>query len=1209
MRIKDMFEHSIDREITGVVKVGQHDEKVKKEELEEYVVTRELMNHFSMFFERYARSINTPTDNMGVWISGFFGSGKSHFLKILSYILDNDTVAGKNAVDYFVGKSRISESKELLENMRTVSASKTKAILFNVDSKSEATGKSDSNAIVRVFNRVFNEKLGYIGSMPALADLERSLDEEGKYEDFQNTYESITGKAWLDDRHKFKLKRSSVKKTLVEMGYMTEEEATLWVKESVENYSIAIDDFAEKVAQYINRTGERIVFLVDEIGQFISKDSNLMLNLQTITEDLGNRCHGKAWIIVTSQEDIDAMTENIREDGNSSNDFSKIQGRFATRLSLSSVNADEVIRERILKKNEAGEAALREIYRGEEMTIKNVIDFDAPILLKTFENESEFADVYPFIPYQFHLLGDVLNGIRKNSSSMAHMSEGERSMLGAFQVAAKNVMDKDGGILIPFYRFFDNLVSSLDHTHSAVIQRAQDNVKINPDNEKDCFNVNVLKVLFLLKYVDGVPLTVKNIVSLMITDIKEDRAALKERVQEALRILENNLLISEMQGTYEFLTDEEQDINNQIMDRHIQMGDVIGAVTDMVYDQIYTNTRYKLPKFNGRYTFAINQSVDNKPRKTNQNSEIGVRILTPWYIEEGRANIDSRSALLLSAKNCEAVLLLPGNQDRYLKELRTALKIDDYIRNVADPQKGKSTVIRQVKIQESAKHKAEALALLKEAITDAEVFVNGHAVEDIKMKDASAKIGEAIRRLVETHYSKLSYITNAMEEADIRKLLDRRIIKLEGIGETEPNINAVKDVQEYIRLNTAGHMAISMNTINSKFKGSPYGYTDVDIQWLVAKIFKDGHVSATIDKEPITLFNRTQDELTTYFTGRRYLDKLMFLPKSEVEPKKIKAAKEVSKELFKYTETTDDPDRLQEGIRERSTRMQERCTNLKKIAETKMEYPGRDVLNTAIRELKAISEMKNQAEFFNKIEDKHDDLFDLAEDLDPVITFYESEQQRKIFDDYGLRALGFYNTSKEHIVDHELEEIVESITSIIEMSQPYGKLKDLPDLYQKFTSKYSNILEVKAEPVKAIIKSDLESLLDALEGMPYEEKYKDEIENKFNTLIDEVDRQNDISYMLGYKDKADSLVTQYLDRFDKEVIETEEDKEEGNEGREAQPATKPKTPQKITKNLIARQLTTTWRIEKQEDLDKHIENLKKQIEAQIEDGVIVKVQF
>ena len=98
MKVKDMFLRKIDREITGVVKVGQRDDNVKVEELKEYVVTRELARHFDDFFSNYTRSIKTPTDKMGVWISGFFGSGKSHFLKILSYILDNDVAGGKSVL-------------------------------------------------------------------------------------------------------------------------------------------------------------------------------------------------------------------------------------------------------------------------------------------------------------------------------------------------------------------------------------------------------------------------------------------------------------------------------------------------------------------------------------------------------------------------------------------------------------------------------------------------------------------------------------------------------------------------------------------------------------------------------------------------------------------------------------------------------------------------------------------------------------------------------------------------------------------------------------------------------------------------------------------------------------------------------------------------------------------------------------------------------
>ena len=95
MLIKDMFVKPIDRDIRGVVKVGQDDEKIVKNELEEYVVTQEMQKHFRDFFASYARGINDYTDKMGVWISGFFGSGKSHFLKILSYLLDNREVGGK----------------------------------------------------------------------------------------------------------------------------------------------------------------------------------------------------------------------------------------------------------------------------------------------------------------------------------------------------------------------------------------------------------------------------------------------------------------------------------------------------------------------------------------------------------------------------------------------------------------------------------------------------------------------------------------------------------------------------------------------------------------------------------------------------------------------------------------------------------------------------------------------------------------------------------------------------------------------------------------------------------------------------------------------------------------------------------------------------------------------------------------------------------
>ena len=150
MIIKDIFTKPIDRDIKGVIKVGQAEEENIKQELEEYVVTRELKRHFAEFFASYKRGIVGATDKMGVWISGFFGSGKSHFLKILSYLIENRVVDGKPALDYFIDVNKITDPA-VLAVMQLAADTSTDVILFNVDSKGSSTGKQDKDAILNVF--------------------------------------------------------------------------------------------------------------------------------------------------------------------------------------------------------------------------------------------------------------------------------------------------------------------------------------------------------------------------------------------------------------------------------------------------------------------------------------------------------------------------------------------------------------------------------------------------------------------------------------------------------------------------------------------------------------------------------------------------------------------------------------------------------------------------------------------------------------------------------------------------------------------------------------------------------------------------------------------------------------------------------------------------------------------------------------------------
>ena len=80
MPIGDMFERSIQRSINGVIKADQKDDANVWQELDEYVITKELDGHLRGFFERYLSALDNPAEasgNVGVWVSGFFGSGKS----------------------------------------------------------------------------------------------------------------------------------------------------------------------------------------------------------------------------------------------------------------------------------------------------------------------------------------------------------------------------------------------------------------------------------------------------------------------------------------------------------------------------------------------------------------------------------------------------------------------------------------------------------------------------------------------------------------------------------------------------------------------------------------------------------------------------------------------------------------------------------------------------------------------------------------------------------------------------------------------------------------------------------------------------------------------------------------------------------------------------------------------------------------------------
>ncbi|MDR2572427.1 MAG: BREX system P-loop protein BrxC [Oscillospiraceae bacterium] len=1208
MLIREMFQKPIDRDIKGVIKVGQSDDENIKQELEEYVVTRELASHFTEFFANYKKGITGQTDKMGVWISGYFGSGKSHFLKILSYLLENKEVAGKRALNYFIDDNKIADAMVLADMKLCADLSpQADVVLFNIDSKSEQASKKSKDAIVSVFLKVFNEMLGFCGSIPHLANLERNLSDDGRYDEFKRLFHEKSGKLWEDERNDFDFIQDSIVETLVEMNYMSEAAARNWCEKAAGKYDISIETFAKLIAEYIKKKGNNhhVIFLVDEIGQYIGDDSNLMLNLQTVTEDLGTFCHGKAWVIVTSQQDIDSITKDM---GLRALDFSKIQGRFDTRLSLSSANVDEVIKKRILDKNEAANQTLRVIYGQKETIIKNLIIFNDSVEKKLYSGETDFTQIYPLVPYQFNLMASVLTSIRKHSSSGKHLSDGERTMLAISKEATVKIMNNETGAIVPFSSFYDSLHRHLDHSHAGVIIRAMDNDVINPDKDTYCFAVEVLKTLFMVKYVNEVEANADNITSLMADNIATERIELKNRVDEALKILSGQMLIQKNGDVYVFLTDEEQEINREIDSQNVEMAEVTKKISDLIFEDIYSDKRYRYPEHNGRYTFAFNQFVDGHSHRANQGNDIGVRIITPNSDYK-----DEATFRMMSGQRNEVLVVLPDSR-AFFDELHKSMKIDKFLRS---PSSGgiltKYEQIKAAKGEEMRRRASDAKLFLQEAMKEADIYVNGDKSQ-IGVKEVTVRLNDALGRLVSTVYHKLPYIEAIFGHAEIRKLFEKsgqQSLSLDGARQA--NTHALSDVLVFISDNSARHIKTSMKTLHDRFQKAPYGFIGNDVEWLVAKLFTNGDIAFTVNDASVTLINKTSDEIINYIIKRDFNDRLLTERRERANESQKKIARELMKELFGTSGVSDDDDVIMQSFRKYCDDLMHTVKEFELLSQGR-DYPGKLVMGNGKTLLRKVATAQSTTEFFKTITDEHDSFLDFAEDFKYVKEFFKSEQ-KKIFDD-AIDKMRIYGDSKTFIVDEAIEKCVEEIKSILKMQSPYSSIPKLPGLVKKFTDSYMAVLDGMAKPIYDSIEEARSHVFNELNDKSYKDELSGRYVDLFKELKDKADTCNNVATFQNIKIEADALKIRLLNemvKLDEQRMVCEDspehtfpDSDESDSSTHEQKQLQPRI-----KRVSIKSINTggTWQIKSKADVDSYIDDLRKRLYNEVEDDTVLNIEF
>ena len=1073
MMIRDMFADDINRKINGVIKVDQAADDVIEQELNEYVITRELKKHFITFFNYYGDAFDQPTADMGVWISGFFGSGKSHFLKMLSYLLENKEVKGIRSVERFRKKFVDDPATFMLIDRATKGPTET--ILFNIDI--EGFSNKDKTAVLRVFAKMFYSHLGFYGENLKVAMMERYIDQQGKTEEFRRIFEEKRGKPWLEMRRVFAFNGKFIIPTLMEVLDMSEEDARSWFNDKTAT-EISIAQLVEDMKAYVDTkpANFRLLFMIDEVGQYVGTDTDMLLNLQSLTEKIGSECEGKIWVICTGQEAIDEIIK-VRAD-----EFSRIQARFKTRLSLSSSSVDEVIQKRILKKKPEVAKKLEEVYEQNASVLRNLFTFKTDIvdIKKGYAGPLEFTENFPFVPYQFIIMQKVFAEIRKHGNSGKHLSGGERSMLSGFQEAAQKIQEKDEYALVPFFRFYDTVHTFLDGSIRRVIERCQKAADNGDGIEQQ--DVDVLKLLYLIRYIDDIPSNLDNIVILMADDIRVDKIIMREAVRGCLDRLMSQNYIGRTGDTYNFLTDEEQDIQREIRDTNVDTASIVERIAQMIYGDIFTTKKFRY----GKYDFAFDQMVDGI---TVGVATGGMRLRFLTVATDAVEKTDYR--LMAESKGNEAIVVLADTP--YYESLESAMKIRKYVkqRNVSQLPKSVQKIISDQQ-DEAGKYELSAMSELQNAIEGAQFYVDGEHLE-IKAGNAKSKIDQSLEYLVAHVYSKLDLITdNAGSDADIIAILTGAVTALPGM---EPNRDAASAMEEYLEMQDAKKLPTSMADVQSKYSAIPYGWKEIDIAAVAAQLIYSQKVTIKYAGNTI---QPDDPKLPDMLRKKSEIGKTSISKRKNISATMMRDVKSMLRDYFDVMDVPDDEDGLIRFVTEKFGEQRDYYASLDARYDGH-EYPDRALIQEAIHLMDdVLSQKKDNIALIERVLKKEDALFNNKEAMSNGIeNFFKT--QVTVFDQ-AVQFEKSLHDDLDRIAENEEAHKALNTIRLITMVQTgskfnYNRIRELNPLMDTVRTAHDKMLEEKRAEVLETVRQCMEATHTAANG-----------DSKASHLIEKSDR-------------------------------------------------------------------------------------------------------
>lgn len=1204
MKLKDLYSKPINRAVNPAVSATKFDPETERIEIQEYVFTDEIINGLFRILD--AIKNNKPYDHVGIWIDGYYGSGKSHFLKYLDYCITPSTredavsrlLDAVKAIDPLDEKHNLNfDYDELLSIANWLKRATIDTCIFNLEtSYDNSTDKK--KAFLHVFWNEFNGKRGFNKFNITLAqNLEKPLAEKGVFEAFKERI-AEEGGDWNDPGMAADLIDNELDWVLDIAKELAPTLSVDSIRERIikRDTNMSIDRFGMELASYLKDKGDdyRLILLADEVSQFINKERDRYLNLQEIITKLSEACDNKVWVACTAQQDLSEIMDDchIAEEKDKEG---KIKGRFEVKVSLKGTQPEVITQKRILDKKEEVKPELAALYNKYKAGFD--LQFKLPTSYSSYETQDDFVDYYPFVPYQFKLIMQVFNSFLNLGYVAKEVKGNERSIIKVIHSTAKTNADAELGKFISFDELYNNM---FEEGLQARGQKAVDNAlrmarTYQTDRpERTRLAVRVANVLFMICNISQTdqlvfPATLDNVTSLLINDMETPRLNIKNEVEKVIEFLCDNNIIRREQGkngapeTYAFYSEEEmkvaQLIQSQVVDNNTQ-AEQLKEIFNRYITALRNKEQYKTRSFSVGLTIKQRTFLSNNP-------DVQVEFVMD-------ADYESAEQLALQNSNVNRMVYYVGPQYRDNKRLYNAFywycQANRYMATPVTSEDNKKT---RDEFEKRANELYDGLIKKEfEKILDTCPIVSGLSVIDeaeLGQKRGNDRYRVAMDKHLSSIYTKanlVDYPSMPRTTEQLKKAILRNVNPGDYDGMNAVLTDAEHEVEIYLNKQFA---EVNVSDVLAKFAKAPYGWDNICTLYIINELVRrhnrDYSYANNPNVETSTVANRIVSE-SNKFTLRQA---------KVISPQVILNFIAAWKEIFGISAVPSSTDSTQlfRACRdiESDRSLAKFIKGYKDIEQQIAGYQFCQPIREAIDLFESWLNERDPLKFFNLVIAAKDETKVLIDKCKEVVQFTHDQ-----LDTYK-QLIQFLDDNQYNFpfVPMEMQGAVTDFNKLKNDPWPISGLRG----YIKLQRQLSGILDGVRDELREKIKAAYNDMFDYLKQVAEKQHVPESVLSDRETVIRVKTTPTNI-LVLQNNANTDTF---YQEQVDKIMSYNPPLPPEGEGDGKPEP---PKTPDKRIRKASL-QTKTKLPITNAEDIERYLEGLRQQLEKLLvdQDGVMI----